>query len=493
MTSSEQSSISKRSFKQRTADPLLPKDHLEWVEAWGMSSKSMAHVFRPSTKEGVEQVYEIARKTGRTIALKGGGNSYGDPFQNSEGLVLNLSRMSRILDWNPETGIIKVEPGIRIADLWKYIVGDGYWPPVVSGTMMTEIGGCLGMNIHGKNAYRMGPIGNHVLAFDIMLPNGEVREVTRENNPELFYGAIGSFGMLGSFLSITMKMKKVHSGNIKVTPAPTRNFFDMIEQFEDNADKMDYMVGWADGFPKHPDKIGRGEMHFARYLQPGEDPMATQTSRLEKQDLPPNIMGIFPKSSLYQFMKFFINDPGMWMVNTAKYVAQHRPGANKPHYQSHAGFHFLLDYVPDWKLAYKPNGLIQYQTFVPKENAAQVFTDQIKMSHKAGIVPYLGVTKKHIPDDFLISHGVDGYSLALDFPVTPKNRRRLWSLCHEMDEMVLAAGGRFYLAKDCTMQPGTPARYLPEEKLETFLRLKKELDPDKILSSNMFRRIFPDI
>lgn len=483
--------------KQSSAAPvaakgpiILPSQRLEWVEAWGMASKSMAHVYRPSTPEGVAKVFELARATGRTVAMKGGGNSYGDAFQNNEEIVLDLSRMTRVLAWNPDTGVIDLEPGVRLADLWRYIVEDGWWPPVVSGTMFTTIGGCCGMNIHGKNAWAVGTFGDHVQEFDLLLPTGEIRTVSRASDPVLFRGAISGFGMMGAFTRIRLKMKRIYSGQLHVIPRQVANFREMMDSFEENADSMDYMVGWADCFPSAPGSVGRGEMHFARQFEPGEDASPAQSMRVVNQELPDTLFGFFPKSIMWRFLRFFVNKPGMQLVNQAKFLAQFRPGASKSYAQAHAAFHFLLDYVPDWKLSYAPGGLIQYQSFVPRKHGVRVFTEQLRLCQRRGIVPFLGVTKKHKPDDFLISHGVDGYSLALDFPVAPSSRKALWRLTHELDEIALAAGGRFYFAKDHTMRAGTPARYLPEENLAAFHRLKNACDPEGLLSTNLYRRVF---
>jgi FAD/FMN-containing dehydrogenase len=455
-----------------------------------MASRSMAHVFRPTTVDGVREVYEVARRTGRTIALRGGGDSYGDAFQNAEEIVLDLSRMTRVLDWNPVTGRIALEPGVQIAHLWRYAIEDGWWPPVVSGTMFTTMGGCAGMNIHGKNAWRVGPFGEHLVEFDLLMPTGELRTVSRESDSELFHAAISGMGLLGCMTRIVLQMKRVYSGELEVRAIRARNFHHQVELFEEHADSSDYMVGWADCFPTGRGTTGRGEMHFARHLDAGEDPMPAQTLRVANQELPDTIMGFFPKSILHRFLGLFINDLGMRAINTAKYFAQLRPGAAKPYRQSHAGFAFLLDYVPNWKDGYRPGGLIQYQSFVPAAEAARVFTEQIRLSGKRGLPPYLGVTKKHRPDAFLLSHGVDGFSLALDYRVTEANRRRLWALCHEMDELVLAAGGRFYMAKDSTARAGTLGRFLPAESLATFHRLKNACDPDGILATDLYRRVF---
>ena len=474
----------------KSAPMVLPSDRLEMVEAWGQASRSASWVYRPTTTEQVAKVFDIARKTGRKVGMKGSGCSYGDAFQNAEGIVLDMSRMNRILDWNPETGRIVVQPGLRIAELWRYTIEDGWWPPVVSGTMFTSMGGCASMNIHGKNAWHVGPFGEHILEFELMTPAGEILRVTEATHPDLFRAAISGFGMLGVFVSLTIQMKKVYSGNLRVIPQRVRNFEETFDAFEANADKMDYMVGWNDCFPSSRSESGRGELHFAQHLEPGEDARPQQSLRVVNQELPDLILGLFPKSALWIGMTPFVNNVGMKLINTAKYSAQFKPGADKPHLQSHAGFAFLLDYVPNWKKAYLPGGLIQHQSFMPKDSALSILREITRLTHRRNVVPYLGVTKKHRTDRFLITHGVDGYSIALDFKVTAENRARLWRTCQDIDQIVTEAGGRHYFAKDLTMKSGTPNRYLAPEDLELFFRLKKQYDPNEVLSTNLYRRIF---
>ncbi|MEZ4642441.1 MAG: FAD-binding protein [Chloroflexota bacterium] len=67
------------------------------MNIWGGASSSMGYVFRPTTLEHLRDVFDLAQQTGRSVGLKGGGNSYGDAFMNSENIVLDLSRMNRIL------------------------------------------------------------------------------------------------------------------------------------------------------------------------------------------------------------------------------------------------------------------------------------------------------------------------------------------------------------------------------------------------------------
>ena len=227
--------------------PLLTADHLEQVAAWGEASRSLSYVFRPSTAEGVANVFTLARQTEQTLALRGGGNSYGDAFSNAEGIVLDTTRLTRILAWNPETGILCAEPGVTIEQLWQYVLGDGWWPPIVTGTAKTTLGGCAAMNTHGKNGWRKGTFGDHTLEFELLLPTGEVKTCSRTTNNDLFHAAIGGAGLLGVFLSLTLQMTRVYSGLLEVEAVARPHMAAMLADLAEHQDTADYIVDCGDG------------------------------------------------------------------------------------------------------------------------------------------------------------------------------------------------------------------------------------------------------
>jgi len=175
-------------------------------------------------------------------------------------------------------------------------------------------------------------------------------------------------------------------------------------------------------------------------------------------------------------------------VNWAKFLST-KISPKKQMRQAHAAFAFLLDYIPDWKKSYGKGGLIQFQSFVPKEKAQQTFRDQFELCQREKLVPLLAVFKRHRPDKFLMTHAVDGFSLALDFKVTKKNRDHLWKLTEKLNQIVLTSGGRFYMAKDATLTRDAFRKYLGEETIAKFLELKKRFDPDGILESELSKRL----
>ena len=470
-----------------------PRRDWEFVEAWGMSSGGAARVIRPRSIEELQIALEKARSAGVSLAPRGTGCSYGDASTLADGWVLDLTRMNKVLSFDPESGVLEAEAGLSVRGAWRHILPHGWWPYVVSGTMHPTIAGAAAMNIHGKNNYRVGTFGDHVLEFDLVLPSGEVRTASREENPDLFHAAIGGFGMLGLFSRIVMDTKRVHSGLMEVRGVSTHDLGEMMEVFEAEQAAADYLIGWIDCFPGG-DRSGRGLVHVGRNLGPGEDPDPEASLDVLSQSLPENILGVIPKSEVWRALRLFNHDPGMRFVNAAKYLAGRLEGMKDPQLQSHAAFHFLLDFVPNWKWAYGrqgQRGLIQYQVFLPKETAHATLLEVLDRCRERDHVSYLGVLKRHRPDPFWLTHSLDGWSLALDFKVDDARRASLWEHCHDLTELVLAAGGKFYFAKDSVLRSEDASRFLPADKLAAFKALKAELDPTGMLKTDLSQRLFP--
>lgn len=466
------------------APTLLPVERMATVCGFGMRSRAAGYLFRPTSVEELREIFDLAKRCGRQVVLRGAGRSYGDAAIAAEAIVVDTRRMRRILGWDRETGLLEAEAGVTIEDMWRTTLEDGFWPPVVSGTMYPTLGGALAMNIHGKNAFRVGNLGEHVTELEVLFPRGDLQVVRPDD--ALFRAVVGSAGLLGAITRATVRMRRVRSGELRVLAVGCRNWdeqFATLQSFERDAD---YMVGWVDCFAGGS-AAGRGQVHLAWYAdEPYEAPPSL---RPEHQDLPDTVLGILPVSMLWRALRLFTNRPGMRFVNAVKHHAGTKAADRKTYTQTLARFCFLLDYIPDWRRAYLPGGFIQYQSFVPKEHAREVFAEQVRLQQGARLESYLGVLKRHRAEPFLIGHGVDGYSLALDFKVTPRTWPRLEALCHRMNDLVLQARGRFYFAKDSTLRPADAEAYLGASALAEYRRLKRALDPDGLLTSDLARRL----
>jgi len=442
---------------------------LETLSGWGMAHHARSWVYRPRGAEEAAEAVADARGRGLTIAHRGAGLSYGDAALNEGGAVIVCEGLDRILEFDAERGVVRAEAGVTIGQLWREVLPRGWWPPVVPGTAAVTLGGAVAMNVHGKNAWSAGPVGEYVEGLTLLGAGGRPSAVSRQPSavsrqpsdpatpprgvPAL-QEVIGAQGLNGTILDVTLRLKRVHSGFLSVSPLPTRDLAESLERLDEGAAAHDYAVGWLDAFAGGG-SVGRGALHLARYIEPGH-PLAGRGLAVADQHLPERILGVVPKRHTWRLMKYFTTDAGMRSLNLAKYLAGAVQGG-RPYVQSHAAFHFLLDYVPDWKNVYRPHGLVQYQFFVPKSAAHQVLGEALARQRRAGIVSYLAVLKRHRPDGFASQYAVDGYSLALDFPVRPRRAAAFDALLRDFDALQREAGGRIYAAKDGSSVGRLPA------------------------------------
>ena len=464
----------------------LPLNTFTKLENFGHSLKASSYRIQIKKAEDIFEAFQLAKRLGLKVTARGTGISYNDVSLNGGGIVLDMSGMNQIIEWDSSSGVVRCESGVTLKQLWQCVEPEGWWPPVVSGTMRTTLGGCLSTNIHGKNNFRAGPIGEHILEFTAILPTSALITCSLQENSDLFHAIISGLGMLGVFTSITLKMKRIHSGLLSVDAWHVPNLSQHLSDMCKSAPAHDYIVGWLDTTAQGK-SLGRGQIHAARQLEEGEDPNPRETMKLSRQHLPDRLFGVVPKYLLHYFMKPFLNNLGVWGVNTARYISVLR---SRTFQESHAEFHFLLDFVPNWERSFGRGGLIQYQSFVPKETAEAAWREMIGISHQRGLPSYVGVTKRHRPDNFLLTHAVDGFSLALDFKITDRKRTPLSKMLQDFDRIVIKAGGRFYFAKNSETSAETARAFLGAETIQKFKELKKRCDPDNLLESNLYRRVF---
>src|SRR6185437_15095733 len=145
---------------------------------------------------------------------------------------------------------------------------------------------------------------------------------------------------------------------------------------------------------------------------------------------------------------------GVWAANRAQWTRGSLARADHWRRMTYPAANFPLDVIPNWRDTYRPGGLIQHQAFIPQAAALKAFRELLARSQAAGYTPSLGVLKaQRAAEDFTLSYLVDGYSLALDFPVRRQREAGLLRLLRELNELTLDYGGRLYFAKDSTLTP----------------------------------------
>lgn len=163
--------------------------------------------------EQVQNVVKIANKYKTPLICRGAGtNVVGACIPVSGGIVLNFSKMNKVIGINPENMTAVVEPGVILGDLQREVEKFGlFYPPDPSNLAVSTIGGSIAQNSGGAKSFKYGTTKDYVIDLKVVLADGTIlktgastiKNATGYNLNTLF---VGSEGTLGIVVEATLKL-----------------------------------------------------------------------------------------------------------------------------------------------------------------------------------------------------------------------------------------------------------------------------------------------
>ena len=451
------------------------------LTGWGRIAPSRADLASPAsdTEAAALLRYLIAQPAGKsgTAIPRGLGRSYNNAAQSAGGIVISTSRLNNIISLDPATGIVVAEAGVSLEQLMVAGLPHGWFVPVSPGTRQVTVGGAIAADVHGKNHHVAGSFASHVTSFDILFPRADQAEphtVSREADPELFWATAGGMGLTGFITRATIRLKRVESSLVRVDTVKTRDIDETMAVLAEHDKKYGYTVAWSDD-------LATGK-HLGRSIITSGD-FATRDDLDSKQRSDPFTFD--PRARLAApkiFPPGLMNRYSIRLANAAWYLKA--PKLRERELQTISQFFHPLDGIRNWNHVYGPGGFRQYQYVMPFGAEAAVRRSfEMVSAHRAP--SFVTVLKRFgKADPGLLSFPAEGWTLALDFPA---RTRGLGPLLDELDKLVVAHGGRVYLAKDSRVSAATLEEMYPG--LPEFRKLRADLDPAGILTSDLSRRL----
>ena len=393
------------------------------LSGWSKSKSFKCKVSMPETKLDLKKI--LIKNKNFKIICRGRGRSYGySSIQPNKTII--LKKLNKILNFNKKTGIITVESGLTLNELLKIIVPHNWFIPVSPGTKFVTIGGMFASDVHGKNDHISGSFSKFVKYIKLInLENKEIR-CSKKTNKKIFKCTAGGMGSTGIITEVSFKLKKIKGNYIKEKKLVVSDTDKIINTIIKSGKKFEYTVAWLDlaNIKKKVNAI--------IYLGEHADNRYKQNDEAFKINI-----------RYFLFLKFLLNNIFIKLFNKLSFIIARL--SKKDKIKNLNNFFYPLDKIKNWNLLYGQNGFVQFQCVVPLNKSIEFFDKITRYMKTNNLISYLSVLKNMSgKSDSLINFGINGISLAMDFPNSKNIRKHLI----KMSKIVIKFDGRIYLTKE---------------------------------------------
>jgi FAD/FMN-containing dehydrogenase len=412
------------------------QDRLQF-ESWGRYPRLSAEIRPLFWKEDFPPTNVSSEK----MLAVGMGRSYGDVCLLQNGTLLRTPNLDRLISFDMQTGLLRCEAGVTLAEILDFAVPRGWFLPVSPGTKYVTVGGAIANDIHGKNHQVAGTFGLHTPCFEVIRSDGTQLMCSPTENPDLYAATIGGMGLTGLISWADVQMRPIVSRRIRYQS--TR--FQGLEEFValSSASTQEYSVAWIDC-------VAQGR-NFARgiFIQGDHDENPGSLTPLDKANF----------TLPFDLPAFALNRSSVGVFNTLYYHKQfskHRSG-----FTDYEPFFYPLDRILHWNRLYGQQGLLQFQCVLPWVNDLMGIIHLLKAITTSGLASFLAVIKVfgNVSSPGMMSFPMPGITLALDFPI----RRELsFALLDRLAAITAEFGGRMYPAKDACMSAAHFRQFYPQ-------------------------------
>lgn len=420
---------------------------LRRISNWGNYPQMEAELYE---FEDIETLRGLVLRLDQIIP-RGNGRCYGDSALAPQ--IISSLRYNKFLAFDEKQGLLRCQSGVLLAEILDVIVPKGWFLQVTPGTKLITVGGAIASDVHGKSQHKTGNFSNHVIEMEVMLGDGRVVCCSQDKNADLFWTTCGGMGLTGVILHATLRLKPIETAYFRQESLKARNLDHLMDLFEASED-WPYSVAWIDCITTGK-SMGRG------ILIRGEHATLADLKKPAHKQSP-----LHPRKPLrlhvpFNFPNFVLNKFTIKLYNTLIYNKQLAPMVTSV--VNYDAFFYPLDSISNWNRIYGKRGFTQYQFILPKAESRAGLAEILRKIAESGLGSFLAVLKLYGQQNNYLPFAMEGYSLALDFPITDD----LFEFLDRLDEIVLAHGGRLYLSKDARMNKAMFMQSYP--KVERFI------------------------
>ena len=453
-----------------------------------LNATAIKRLLRPASLVQLSEIVKAAAARQLHLSIAGGRHAMGGQQFLQNGLLLDMTALDRLLEFDPLAGTVRCEAGATwprlLAQLENLQQGTTHFWTIAqkqTGADHLTLGGALAANVHGRGL-TLKPFIQDILSFDLMAADGKLIRCSRLENPNLFRLVIGGYGLFGVVYAITLQLvpRCAVRRIVEITVAD-----DLISNF-DSAIARGALYGDFQFSidPKSPDFLRRGI--FAVYEPaPAEIPTARATTLRPEDWEQLLLLAHTDKQRAYQ-------------VYCDHYLSTHGQiyWSDKSQFTHYAeGYHAKIDAITG---ATCPGSEMITELYVPRRNLpAFLHSVRIFARRYGWNIIYGTVRLIERDDESFLAWAREPWACVVFNLCVQHSARGIEdarAAFRSLIQIAINYGGSYYLTYHKWATPDQILACYPE--FPEFLRQKRRFDPDELFVSNWYhshRNLFPQL
>ena len=212
----------------------------EWRNWTGDQRCSPAAVERPRTLDGLIRAVTRAADRGLTVHAAGSGHSFTEAAL-TDGAMIRIEALNRVVDADVESGLVKVEAGITLRDLSAALWRRGMAMENLGDIDRQTLAGAISTATHGTGA-GFRNLSAQVEALELVLADGSVLEVSERSDVDAYRAARVGLGALGVIYSVTLRAVPAFTLHRVDSPRPVEETLASIDELGGRSEHFEFFV-----------------------------------------------------------------------------------------------------------------------------------------------------------------------------------------------------------------------------------------------------------
>ncbi len=403
------------------------------------------------------------------VAIRGSGLSYPNAATIDGGTTVSTSAFDRFLEFDPVQGTVRVEAGVTVGALLRFVVERGYWFPVLPGHPQISVGGLVACNAHGKTQHDIGNMFDHVVGLTLVHPDHGLIECDSMNAVDVLDLTVGGLGLTGWIADVTLRLTPLAGHAICQRVHRVRDYEEAVSVMRSLDRPGTSIYSWNDA-NRSGRGFGRGVVFEETFTTAGNDAIGDPS---RYRSLTADRRGVLVPVPVWGRFTTSVANRAYRLLNSLQAERTFPTLDAAFPMNGREGYFHLFGRL----------GFREYQLILPADGFTEA-TGRVRAAiERTGACVTLSSLKLFAGDTHLLWFRGDGVCLTVDGPATPATEQ----LFSELDRLAVDYLAPVNLAKDSRLSRDTVAAVFPE--YEVFRERLRNFDPDRRFRTDLSRRI----